>query len=209
MDAAEIVATAPADDLASIEAARRGDPRALRRLYDVHRDRVRAYLYRLLGRDAELDDLVQVVFAKAFMSLGSFRGESKVSTWLYRIAINCARNHLRGRGRRLKMLGALEIFARSCGGEAERRDPGAASEAILLLQQIRPDQREIFVLYHHEGLTLQEISDVTEAPISTVSDRLARARRELQRLAERRRPRAVPSDRKTGSPVSPLARAEG
>jgi RNA polymerase sigma factor (sigma-70 family) len=76
---------------------------------------VRAYLYRLIGRDAELDDLAQIVFAKAFMSLGTFRGESKVSTWLYKIAINCARNHLRGRGRRMKMLGAFEIFARSCG----------------------------------------------------------------------------------------------
>jgi RNA polymerase sigma-70 factor (ECF subfamily) len=207
MDAAEILVTT-APDFALVEAARGGDPRALRRIHDEHRDRVRAYLYRLIGRDAELDDLAQIVFAKAFMSLGTFRGESKVSTWLYKIAINCARNHLRGRGRRMKMLGAFEIFARSCGGGAERRDPGAASEAILLLQQIRPDLREIFVLYHHEGLTLQEISEVTEAPISTVSDRLARARKELQRLANRRRPLPVSSDRRSEGALAP-ARGQG
>jgi len=142
------------------------------------------------------------------MSLGAFRGESKVSTWLYKIAINCARNHLRGRGRRMKMLGAFELFARSCEGGAERRDPGAASEAILLLQQLRPDLREIFVLYHHEGLTLQEIAEVTEAPLSTVSDRLARARKELQRLANRRRPTPVSSDRRIKGALAP-ARGQG
>lgn len=188
--------TAPILDDAAVDAAlvvraRAGERRALRGLYDRHVARVRAYLYRLLGADPDLDDLVQTVFTRAFLALGTFRGDARFSTWLYQICVNQSRNLLRSRYRRGRMLGAFESLALVRGDGDERGDPGAASEAIGLLQRLRPDLREIFVLYHHEGLTLQEIAGVVGMPLSTVGDRLTRARRELQELAHRRGARAA------------------
>lgn len=173
-------------DAALVGRARDGERRALRGLYDRHVARVRAYLYRLLGADPDLDDLVQTVFTRAFLALGSFRGDARFSTWLYQICVNQSRNLLRSRYRRGRMLGAFESLALARGDGDEGGDPGAASEALRLLQRLRPDLREIFVLYHHEGLTLQEIAGVVGMPLSTVGDRLTRARRELQGFASQR-----------------------
>ena len=177
----------PRIDIDLLGRARAGDPRALRALHDRHRDRVRAYLYRLLGPDADLDDLVQAVFARAFLALRDFRGDARLTTWLYAICANLTRNHLRGRQRRRRMLGAFTLL------EGLRQDPppgghdlGAAAEAARLLQRLAPELREVFVLYHHEGRTLQEIAAIVGRPLSTVGDHLTRARRDLRRLAEHR-----------------------
>ena len=162
--------------------ARKGDARALREFYDGHHDQVRAHLYRLLGPDSELDDVMQTVFARAFTALAEFRGNSTISTWLYRITANTTHNLLRQRYRRDRLQLAFRWFnvsreAHLSSGHVDVRD-----EAQRLLQRLHPDLREVFVLYYYEGLTLQEISEVLDKPISTLGDRLTRARKRLQRL---------------------------
>ncbi len=162
--------------------ARAGEHRALRQIYATYQAQVRAHLYRLLGPDAELDDLTQIVFARAFSALERFQGNSTLGTWLYRITANTTHNLLRQRFRRERVKSALQWFnsGRSSGLGSTRLE--ARDEAHRLLQRLRPDLREVFVLYHYEGLTLQEISEILDKPISTVGDRLTRARKQLRDL---------------------------
>jgi RNA polymerase sigma-70 factor (ECF subfamily) len=166
-----------------IAQARAGDERVLRIIYDQHEHQVRGHLHRLLGRDSEIDDLVQIVFSRAFAALDSFESKSSISTWLYRITVNTTHNVLRQRFRRDRMQRAVRWF--DSGREADRVQASkleARDEAQRILERLRPELRQIFVLYHYEGLTLQEIAAIIERPISTVGDRLTRARKELREL---------------------------
>ena len=162
--------------------ARRGNKRALRDFYDAHQGQVRAHLFRLLGRDHEIDDVVQIVFARAFGALGNFKGNSTIRTWLYRITTNTTHNLLRQRFRRDRLKSAFQWFNISRDAHMHTPRIDARDEAQRILQRLHPDLREVFVLYHYEGLTLQEISKVLGKPISTLGDRLTRARKRLHTL---------------------------
>lgn len=162
--------------------ARAGNPRALRQLYEAHQSQVRGHLYRLLGPDPEIDDLVQTVFARAFTALDSFRGGSTISTWLYRITTNTTHNLLRQRFRRNRVKAAFQWWTTGRDAHLQGTRADVRDEAERLLQRLAPDLREVFVLYHYEGLTLQEISQVLDKPVSTVGDRLTRARKRLHEL---------------------------
>lgn len=163
--------------------AQAGDERALRIIYDAHEHQVRGHLYRLLGSDSEIDDMVQVVFSRAFAALDRFEGNSALSTWLYRITVNSTHNLLRQRFRRERMQHALRRFELGRGGgKVEPSKLEARDEAQRILEQLEPRLRQVFVLYHYEGLTLQEIGKILERPISTVGDRLTRARKRLREL---------------------------
>ncbi|MBX7081939.1 MAG: RNA polymerase sigma factor [Nannocystaceae bacterium] len=162
--------------------ARVGEHRALRQIYSTYHAQVRAHLYRLLGPDCEIDDLTQIVFARAFNALDRFQGNSTLGTWLYRITANTTHNLLRQRFRRERVKSALNWFNSSGASKVGSTRVEARDEAHRILQQLRPDLREVFVLYHYEGLTLQEISEILEKPISTIGDRLTRARKQLRDL---------------------------
>lgn len=162
--------------------ARAGQARALREIYSTYQTQVRAHLYRLLGSDCDIDDLTQIVFARAFNALEKFQGNSTLSTWLYRITANTTHNLLRQRFRRERVKTALGWFNASREAHVSSNRLEARDEAHRILQKLRPDLREVFVLYHYEGLTLQEISDILGKPVSTVGDRLTRARKKLREL---------------------------
>jgi RNA polymerase sigma-70 factor (ECF subfamily) len=166
----------------TLDRAIAGDERALRTIYVEHAGQVRAHLYRLLGPDPELDDVLQTVFARAFNALPSFQRNASLSTWLYRITANTTHNLLRQRFRRDRVKRAFQWFQHSRGPDRSAGGVDTRDEAERILQQLRPDLREVFVLYHYEGLTLQEISAVLGRPISTVGDRLTRARQQLREL---------------------------
>ncbi len=173
------------DDKALLAQARAGHPRALRQFYDTYAGQVRAHLYRLLGPDPDLDDVMQTVFVRAFRALDGFRGQSTIRTWLYRITTNTSRNLLRQRFRRDRLKAAFQWFNIGRDGHIQSpRRVDARDEASRMLRRLRPDLREVFVLYHYEGLTLQEISTVLERPLSTVGDHLSRARKRLHQLAQ-------------------------
>ncbi len=170
-----------AEEHAMVARAVAGDQRALRQFYETYQSQVRGHLFRLLGSDPDIDDVLQTVFARAFTALGRFQGKSTLGTWLYRITANTTHNLLRQRFRRDRVRSALHWLGNGRAvvpaGRVEARD-----EASRILQLLRPDLREVFVLYHYEGLTLQEISRILEKPISTVGDRLTRSRKKLREL---------------------------
>ncbi len=183
-------AAIPRSDYLSVEderlltRAQAGEAAALRHLYNRYHGQVRGHLHRLLGPDPDVDDLLQTVFIRAFNALDRFQGNSTLSTWLYRITANTAHNLMRQRYRQERAKGALRWF--NSGRSAHVQTTNRAEirdEATRLLARLAPDLRQIFVLYHYEGLTLQEISQVVERPISTVGDRLTRARKKIKELA--------------------------
>lgn len=163
-----------------VDRARAGDERALREIYRTHQRQVRAHLFRLLGDDCEVDDVLQTVFARAFNALERFEGKSTLRTWLYRITANTTHNLLRKRYRSERIRTAFGRFVNAAGHRVESTRVEARDEAARALRSISPELQEVFILYHYEGLTLQEISDILERPISTVGDRLTRARKRLK-----------------------------
>jgi RNA polymerase sigma-70 factor (ECF subfamily) len=164
--------------------ARAGEERALREFYTTYQPQVRGHLHRMLGQDAEVDDLVQTIFGYAFGALHTFKGHSTISTWLYRITANTTHNLLRKRFRIVRIKAAFEMFNTSRGTNVRETKLEARDEAQRILQLLNPGLREVFVLYHYEGLTLHEISEVLQCPISTIGDRLTRARQQLREMVE-------------------------
>jgi RNA polymerase sigma-70 factor (ECF subfamily) len=180
---------------------RERDERAFRELVEEYQDRVFNLLYRMIGGREEAEDLAQEVFVTVFKSIEQFRGDSKLSTWLYRVAVNHCKNRIKYLSRRHdRQTGALddaaEREAASLGqhpiGAARIERPDRALEGAqldLLVQRaiadLDEDHRVVVVLRDIEELSYEEIGAITSLPEGTVKSRLHRARLALkQKLAK-------------------------
>ncbi len=171
------------DDAALIAAARLGDGAAFARLFRRHADAVRTRITRLVGPVAERDDLVQKVFIAFHRALPAYRSEAKLSTYLHRIAVNTAYDHLRGRHRAAESEDPLdaEALVEQLGPALEDQVAARADLARLLalLDQLSPKKRIAFVLVAVEGCSLAEAAALIGAPEDTVKQRALYARRDL------------------------------
>jgi RNA polymerase sigma-70 factor (ECF subfamily) len=183
-----------------LERLRAHDERAFNELVEAYGDRVYRLLYRMLARRDEAEDLTQEVFVQVFKAVGTFRGESRLATWVYRIAINICKNRAKYLARRHsehqdELDGATE---RAHLGEAKGVTSGEAAqpdqvvegyqlEAIVkrCIAELDPDFREVLVLRDVEDLTYEEIRDITGLAEGTVKSRLHRARAMLRESVER------------------------
>jgi RNA polymerase sigma-70 factor, ECF subfamily len=182
---------APDDEADLIVRLRRRDEAAFNTLVRLHQAAVYRLLLRILGDAAEAEDVAQDVFVTVFKAIESFRGESKLSTWIHRIAQNHARNRLKYYGRRRRGMqrpiedGTQEASAApETGSRLPRPDhavEGAQAEANLkqALSQLDAEQRELVVLRDLEQLSYEEIQQRTGLPSGTVKSRLHRARMTL------------------------------
>lgn len=165
--------------------AQAGDERACHELFLRHRDDVVRIVFRTLGPDADLDDIVQEAFVQIFKSLGSFRGTAKFSTWLYRVVSNVARMHLRARRVRPVLTDGIApdaFAARGDGDHGPERGAERAARIRALYEHIgvlSEKKRAVLVLHDFEGLLPKEIAEIVDAPVLTVRTRLFYARREL------------------------------
>jgi RNA polymerase sigma-70 factor (ECF subfamily) len=167
-----------------------GERAAFDRFYREHRRQVAGNLYRVLGDRTELDDLVQEVFVIAFRGMARFRGDAKLSTWLYRICVNVALGRLRSRARRGAgatpvpygdLLDDLADDANQAPDrQLERREELA--RVYRVLEHLAPKKRIVFVLHEVQGLDIREIADIVRAPLVTVRTRLHYARKEFYRI---------------------------
>lgn len=167
-----------------IQRAQDGDERAFREIFLRHRGDVSRLVHRMLGHSPDVDDVVQDVFVHVYRSLKSFRGESKFSTWLYRLTTNVTRMHLRkGRSRpRIAQVEVPEAPRDSRPGDtperaAERNQRLAAFHRVLA--GLSEKKRAVLVMHDLEGLSAKRISEIVEAPVLTVRTRLFYARKEL------------------------------
>lgn len=174
--------TGPADrETSLILAASRGDEDALREIYRTYREPVWSVIVSLVGDVPQAQDILQNVFFKAFRGLSGFRFRSALFTWMYRIACNECRNHLRRRGPATVPLETI-LGSRY---EADSAVPGGGSSgpADTLRAAVRDlpfKLREVVVLKYREDLSYEEMSRVLGCPPGTVASRLNRALSELE-----------------------------
>src|SRR5262249_49987801 len=153
----------PGDD-ALVRRATGGDRNAFDELYRRHVDAVHRQLSRLIGPDPDHEDLVQTVFLDAFRHLGSFRGDAAFSTWLYRIVVHAAYEHLRRRRRRTRPIAPEDLDLPVCASpEEEARRRQSAARLLELLDRIKPKKRIAFVLRVVDGLSCEDIAALVGA----------------------------------------------
>ncbi len=188
------------DDAALVARLVVRDEAAFNELVLLYERRVFALVYRMLGRRDEAEDLAQEVFVQVFKAIEQFRGDSKLSTWIFRIAVNLCKNRTKYLARRRtdaqEELGErLErsAFASARGvsvGEIGRPDElveGMQLERIVkvAISQIEPDFREVLILRDVEDLSYEEIAAITGLADGTVKSRIHRARAQLKSLVEK------------------------
>lgn len=166
-----------------------GEREAQDQLYARYRRQVAANIYRILGDGRELEDLVQEVFLIAFRGLPSFRHEARLSTWLYRIAVNVALGKIRQRRRRPPPIPVAPEMIEGDNSrespptpEAELRRKQAAERVYRTLARLSPKKRLVLFLHEIEGRELKEIAYLLGANPVTVRTRLYYARRDFYRL---------------------------
>jgi len=196
----DVVPTRDEADRGLVERLVARDERAFNALVKAYERRVFALLLRMSGNQSEAEDLAQEVFVQVFKAIGSFRGESKLSTWIYRIAINLCKNRSKYlRVRRTDEQEELEVLEQS-GRPSEPRQPAPTyvarpddmmagkqierivQDAILLLD---PTFRECLILRDVEDLTYEEIGAITGLADGTVKSRIHRARAQLKDIVEK------------------------
>lgn len=181
-----------------IERLKARDERAFLELVELYQARVYKLVLRMLGEKHEAEDMAQEVFVQIFKAVDGFRGESRLGTWVYRIAVNACKN-------RIKYLGRRRADAQQ---PYEERDAVAAGRAVTSSELSRPDDlveglqlerivqisiaemdadfREVLVLRDVEDLSYEEICEITGLPQGTVKSRLHRARAMLKAAIERK-----------------------
>jgi RNA polymerase sigma-70 factor (ECF subfamily) len=176
----DVASSAPADaDYAYVQATLRGDLHAFEALVERHRDVVVRVAARIAGRE-EAEDVSQDAFLRAFHRLGRFRADASFRAWLLQITHNAAVDHI-SRRRPEPVEEVLEDPERAVARlPAERLE---SRERLTRLERklrgLSPEARVALVLRDIEGLSYEEIADITQAPLGTVKVRLFRARRDL------------------------------
>ncbi|VVE55875.1 RNA polymerase sigma factor RpoE [Pandoraea iniqua] len=183
-------------DQALVERVQKGDKAAFELLVAKYHRKIIRLVSRLVRDHAEVEDVTQEAFIKAYRALPQFRGESAFYTWLYRIAVNTAKNHLATQGRRAPTSTEANAEEAETFAEADQLRDINTPESMLMSKQIAqtvntamealPDElRTAITLREIEGLSYEEIAEAMGCPIGTVRSRIFRAR---EAIASRLRP---------------------
>jgi RNA polymerase sigma-70 factor (ECF subfamily) len=167
---------------------RAGDRAAFETLVRAHQHRVYGVALRMLGDAAEAEDVAQEAFLRAHRALPGFRGEARVSTWLYAITARLCLTRLGGGERRRRQDGEalLAGVVDTAPGPDRALERDELEEALHRAIAGLPEDRRIVVLLRDvEGLDYQEIAEILDVPIGTVRSRLHRARLDLKEKLER------------------------
>ena len=173
-------------DQALVVRVQQGDKKAFDLLVLKYQLRVSKLVSRFLRNQSDVPDVVQEAFIKAYRALPNFRGESAFYTWLYRIAINTAKNHLVAMARKSPVnsidvqdaedYGASEWLKEYASPEREALASELEATIHLAMSELPSDLREAITLREIEGLSYEDIAAVMDCPIGTVRSRIFRAR---------------------------------
>lgn len=169
-------------DLELVEQASRGSGRAFHTLFVKHRSSVLRLVMRMLHGSPDVEDVVQDVFVHVHRSLKGFRGDSKFSTWLYRLTVNVVKMHLRSQKSRPRLDGSvMPVDETSSDVQPDEAVDQQRRVTILnrCVARISDKKREVWILHDLEGVAAKDIAEVLEIPILTVRTRLFYARKEL------------------------------
>ena len=165
----------------------RGDKVAFELLFTKYQRRVSRLVSRFIRSEAEVEDVVQDSFIKAYKALANFRGDSAFYTWLYRIAVNTAKNYLVAASKRPISLSQFEknddddfeedrFISNSTTPESELITKQIAETVNKTIDELPADLREAIMLREIEGMSYEDIAEAMECPIGTVRSRIFRAR---------------------------------
>ena len=177
-------------DLQLVKKVRNGDRAAFDLLVIKYQSRVASIISRYVYDSQEVMDLAQETFVKAYRAIDRFRGDSAFYTWLYRIAVNTAKNYLEARGRRPQ--GSADSADAENFDDGARLRDNASPERVLQREQLQqelrraiaglPEElRSAFLLREYDGLSYEDIARILECPIGTVRSRIFRARDAVDR----------------------------
>lgn len=156
-----------------------GDAAAERELYETYVDRIYRLAFRLAGDDELARDFTQATFIRAFEKIGSFRGESSLSTWLHSIGVSVALNGLR-KTKRLRNREAPMEEGLMVGVTRREADPDLKERLARAIDVLADKYRTVFVMHDVEGYTHEEISGTLSIPIGTSKSHLFQARSKLR-----------------------------
>ncbi len=172
-------------DQALVERVQQGDKKAFNLLVSRYQNKVAGLLTRYVSQN-DIPDVVQESFIKAYRSIDSFRGDSAFYTWLYRIAVNTAKNYLTAQGRRPPNEDILAEEAETYDVGTNLRDVDTPENEMLsgelkkivfdTINGLQEDLRTAITLREIEGLSYEEIAGIMDCPVGTVRSRIFRAR---------------------------------
>ena len=174
-----------------VERVQRGDKNAFNLLVRKYQHKVVNLVARYVNNPGDVPDVAQEAFIKAYRALPTFRGESAFYTWLYRIAVNTAKNYLTSQGRRPPSSDVEADEAESYGG-GEALQEVSTPENLALTDEIKrtvfsaiealpEDLRTAITLRELEGLSYEEIAEIMDCPVGTVRSRIFRAREAIDK----------------------------
>lgn len=179
------------DDQQLVARVQKGDRRAFDLLVIKYQHRILALVGRFISDFSEAQDVTQEAFVKAYRALPNFRGDSQFYTWMYRIAVNTAKNYLVSRNRRTPTrdidIEDAEFFADE-GSMKDVSSPDALLQRDQLqkvvfdaIEELPTELRRAITLRELEGMSYEEIAEVMDCPIGTVRSRIFRARETIER----------------------------
>ena len=177
------------EDVLLVDRCLTGEPAATRELFRRHRNRVHACLFRVLGSNQDMDDLLQEAFLQVFQSLRGWRAEASLATWIDRVAVRCAYRHLSQRQRRIATdpLDEEVAFAPSspAAGPGARRQLARDGVVRLygVLDELSPAARLAFTLHELDGRSLAETAELVGSTVTATKLRVWRARKRIEAAA--------------------------
>ena len=175
-------------EAALIARAQRGDAPSLRGLIDAHKDRLHAFVWRMVRNHHDAEELCQETFLKAFAALDSFNEHYRFSTWLFTIAYRLCLNQIR---RKRSLTGEMDFGLLPASDPDTSAQVAESEEAARLkkviwaaVEQLSPPQRATVLLFYRQEQSCADIAQVLQVPVSTVKSHLHRARARLKELLE-------------------------
>jgi RNA polymerase sigma-70 factor (ECF subfamily) len=179
------------NDQQLVERVQQGDKRAFDLLVIKYQHKIFSIISRFVKDNAEVHDVAQEAFIKAYRAIGNFRGESAFYTWIYRIAINTAKNHLVSRGRRPPSTDVEVEDAEFYAGGDSLKDLASPENQLMrdqleqvvykAIDELPEDLRTAVTLREMEGMSYEEIAEVMACPVGTERSRIFRARESIDR----------------------------
>ncbi len=186
--------TAKDADQLLVERVQQGDKRAFDLLVLKYQHKIIAVVHRYVRDSADVNDVVQEAFIKAYRALANFRGDSAFYTWMYRIAINTAKNHLISKGRRPPSSDVDVDDAEYYNGNENLHDVDTPENNLFrdelqtavqnIMRNLPEDLRTAITLRELDGLSYEEIADIMECPVGTVRSRIFRAREAIDKVVK-------------------------
>ena len=183
-------------DQVLVEKAQKGDKQAFGVLVEKYNKKLFRLLSRMVRDQSEIEDIVQDSFIKAYRAINNFRGDSAFYTWLYRIGVNTAKNHLMALSRRPKAMNDVELEDIENFDDAGDLRSYETPESALMtkeiaatvnetIEQLPEELKSAITLREIDGLSYEEIAEIMDCPIGTVRSRIFRAR---ESIAEKLKP---------------------